>query len=231
MERPAPAGVFITLEGPDGAGKSVQARRLADTLRERGHDVVLTREPGGTPLGEAVRTVVLGGAGTAPARDALLFNAARAVLVSDVIRPALKRGAVVISDRFADSTFAYQGAAGVDPAILATLQVLATDGLQPDLTILLDLPVEVALARRRTGPSAERTRFEDDAAHDESFHARVGALYRALAEADASRWQVIDAARPVEAVAAEVGAAADAVLNQIGRRGSEPASAAGRSIQ
>jgi dTMP kinase len=212
MERAAPAGVFITLEGPDGAGKSVQARRLADVLRELGRDVVPTREPGGTPLGEAVRDVVLGGSGTAPARDALLFNAARAVLVSDVIRPALERGAIVISDRFADSTFAYQGAAGVDPGILATLQLLATGGLQPDLTILLDLPVDVALARRRAGPSGERTRFEDDPAHDHAFHERVRALYLAVAEGDPARWRVIDAARPVEAVAEDVRAAADAVL-------------------
>lgn len=212
MEGRSERGVFVTLEGPDGAGKSVAAARLADALRTRGHHVVLTREPGGTPFGEAVRTVVLGGAGSAPERDALLFNAARAVLVRDVIRPALEQGAIVVCDRYADSTLAYQGAAGVDTETLMTVGRLATGGLRPDLTILLDVPVEIALERRRAGPRDERTRFEDDPAHDADYHERVRMAYLALAASEPDRWRVVDASAPVAQVAGHVLAAVEAML-------------------
>lgn len=186
-------GVFITLEGPDGAGKSSQATLLADRLRMAGLTVVLTREPGGTALGERIRDVVLardaraelavpGGAepdaGPAndrdPWADALLFNAARRQLVSEVIRPALAAGAVVVCDRFADSTLAYQGyGAGLSIEALRGLALLATDGLIPRRTVLLDVPPDHGLARRAEGPGAELTRFELAARHDVAFHERV----------------------------------------------------------
>jgi dTMP kinase len=233
MEARVTRGLFVTLEGPDGAGKSVQAARLAGALRDGGRDVVLTREPGGTPLGESIRAAVLGGRGATPERDALLFSAARAVLVADVIRPALGRGSIVVCDRFADSTTAYQGfGAGVDRALLADLERLATDGLTPDVTILLDVPVGVALERRVAGPAEEQTRFELDSAHDRSFHQRVREGYLALARAERGRWRVIDAARPVDEVARSVLSAVSAVLadrDREDRRRSEPLTGAGRT--
>jgi dTMP kinase len=237
MEGRPEGGVFITLEGADGAGKSVQAARLATAIRERGHDVVLTREPGGTPLGEQVRHIVLGGADDAPERDALLFNAARAVLVRDVIRPALARGAVVVCDRFADSTIAYQGAgAGLDQDDLRTLERLATGGLRPDVTVLLDLPPTVALGRRHAGPATDRTRFEDGAAHDRAFHERVRSGYLALAAQEPGRWRIVDARNSVDAVAQAILDAVEPVLADLAPQraprpvsASEPMSRAGRT--
>jgi dTMP kinase len=196
-------GVFITLEGPDGAGKSSQQAYLAERLTEAGETVTVTREPGGTQLGERVRAVLLdSSAAHDPLSDALLFNAARHQLVEDVIAPALSDGGVVLSDRFADSTLAYQGYGGGAP--LDTLKVLAeiaTDGLLPTRTVLLDLPVEDGLARRQGGPAAELTRFETSAAHDRAFHERVRAGYLELATAEPARWRIVDASRPPEEVA------------------------------
>lgn len=190
-------GIFITLEGPDGAGKSSQQRLLIDRLRavagER--ETVAAREPGGTPLGERIRGILLE-SGTAhdPLIDALLFNAARRALVVDVIRPALSRGAVVVCDRFADSTIAYQGYGGNTPmADLAAMADVATGGLRPARTVLLDLNVDDGLARRRGGPAAELTRFETSDAHDREFHERVRAGYLTLAAAEPERWRVVDA--------------------------------------
>jgi dTMP kinase len=201
------AGLFITLEGPDGSGKSTQAARLADALASRGARVTRTREPGGTAVGERIRAVVLTyrDASHAAVTDALLFSAARAQLVEEVIRPALAGGAVVVCDRYADSTLAYQGyGGGVDIDALRELQRLATGGLQPDLTLLLDLPVDAGLARRAHGPDAEVTRFEAGVAFDRAFHERVRAGYLQLAAREPARWQVVDADRDPDVVAADL---------------------------
>ena len=217
-QRQAGSGRFITLEGPDGAGKSIHAERLAAALRARGLTVTLVREPGGTALGEAIRRILLDrGLVHAPAADALLFNAARAQLVAEVVRPALGRGEVVVCDRFADSTLAYQGhGSGMDLEALRVLAAVSTGGLVPDRTILLDLPVEVGLERRRRGPAAEQTRFEDDARHDRAFHDRVRAGFLALAEAAPGRWRVVDAAAAEERVAADVLVAVADLLPTVG---------------
>jgi dTMP kinase len=197
-------GLLLTLEGPDGAGKSSQAELLGDRLREAGIEPVLTREPGGTLFGERVRRVLLenDGAGHEALADALLFNAARRQLVSEVIRPALERGAIVVCDRYADSTLAYQGyGAGVPLTDLQTLADIATGGLRPDRTVLLDLAPDAGLARRAGGPGAELTRFELADAHDLDFHRRVRDGYLRLAASDPIRWRTVDASRP----AAELG--------------------------
>jgi len=197
------AGRFITLEGPEGAGKTVVAKRLARELEGRGHDVVSTREPGGTALGERLRAILLSqrsledGAPIDARADALLFNAARAQLVAEVIRPALGRGATVICARYTDSTLAYQGyGAGLSIAELRALATVATGGLVPDLTILLDVPPQVGLSRK-TG--ASRNRFES--AFDLEFHERVRAGFLDLAAAEPGRFRVVDSTRPIDVVA------------------------------
>jgi dTMP kinase len=193
---------FLTLEGPDGAGKSTQATRLAERIRRTGgREVLLTREPGGTPIGERVRGVLLRGAERDPLTDALLFNAARRQVVADVIGPALARGAIVVCDRFADSTLAYQGyGAGVALDSLRALADIATGGLTPNRTILLDLSPEAGLARRANGAPSEVTRFESGAGHDLAFHQRVRAGYLELAAAEPARWRVVNADRQPDAV-------------------------------
>jgi dTMP kinase len=192
-------GVFIVFEGPEGAGKSTQARLLANRLQSEGRDVVFTREPGGTPIGEQVRTVLLDQSNCAmlPETEALLYSAARAQHVGDVIRPALERGAVVVCDRFADSTLAYQGGGrGLSMEDLRAVQRLATGGLTPTLRILVDVPVEVGL-RRRFGAADEVNRL-DVAGVD--FHRRVRAAYVALAAEDESSWVVVDGNDEVDVV-------------------------------
>jgi dTMP kinase len=201
------AGRFVSLEGPDGAGKSRAAGRLIEHLRARGHDVTLTREPGGTRLGEQIREILLssGPIEHSPEADALLFNAARSQLVAEVIAPALERGEVVVCDRFAGSTLAYQGfGAGVELSALRAVEAFAVRGTRPDLVLLLDVPVSVGLARRGEGDPSQLTRFEDQARHDEEFHQRVRHGYRALAEADPEHWRLVDANREPEAVDADV---------------------------
>lgn len=196
-------GVFITLEGPDGSGKSSLAPRLADALRDRGCDVVLTREPGSTRLGERIRDLLLStepGLGHTGVADALLFAAARAQHVTEVIGPALERGAVVVCDRFADSSIAYQGhGSGVPLPELGVVQRLATGGLVPDLTLLLDLPVEAGL-RRKSGEGTEVTRFE--ASFDVAYHERVRRAFLDFAAAEPARYVVLDAARDADEVLA-----------------------------
>ncbi len=211
--RPTARGRFITIEGPDGGGKTTQAERLRAHLEAAGQHVHLTREPGGTWLGERLREVLLartgdGSAATAPTdplTDALLFNAARRQLVREVVRPALDAGTTVVCARFADSTLAYQGyGAGVDLERLRSLADVATDGLVPDLTIVLDVPVETGLARKAPG---DITRFE--AEFDLAFHRRVRDGFLALAAAEPARVAVIDATASVDAVAAAVAAVVD----------------------
>lgn len=210
MTRPVAAdgrGRFITFEGPEGAGKTTQAARLEATLRARGLRVVATREPGGTALGERIREVLLAPSGEAidPLADALLFNAARRQLVAEVIEPALAAGTTVICARFADSTRAYQGYGGGLPlAELDRLEAVATGGLRPDRTILLDLPVEIGLARKAPD---DRTRFETS--YDLSFHQRVRNGFMAMAAAEASRFVVIDASGDPEDIARRVVRAVD----------------------
>ncbi len=193
-------GPFVTIEGPEGAGKTSQAERLRRLAVAAGIDVVVSREPGGTAVGEQVRAILLDPASAHGARtDALLFNAARAQLVDEVIRPSLERGTFVVSTRFADSTLAYQGhGAGLRLDDLRLLERFATDGLRPDLTILLDLPPEVGLGRK----GAEITRFE--AAFDLDFHRRVRDGFLELAAADPERFTVVDATAPEATVAGVV---------------------------
>ena len=205
MTSPEPGarrGAFISIEGPEGGGKTRQALRLRDLLVEAGLDVVLTREPGGTALGEVVRELLLSHKASGrseeidPRGDALLFNAARAQLVSQVIEPALAGGQTVICTRFADSTLAYQGfGQGLPLDELRRLERFATRGLRPDLTLLLDLPPEVGLARK-TG--TEVTRFE--AGFDLEFHGRVREGFRTLAAMERDRFVVIDASGPPDSV-------------------------------
>jgi dTMP kinase len=182
-------GFFVTLEGPEGSGKSTQAHRLAGRLTAAGYHCTLTREPGGTLLGEEVRKIILHELSPVPAADAFLFNAARAQLVAEVIEPALARGDVVICDRFADSTLAYQGyGAGQSIEALRALADYAAGDIVPDLTILIDLPVEDGLRRKRD--SAEINRFEST--FDLAFHRRVRDGFLALAAAEPDRFVVLD---------------------------------------
>jgi dTMP kinase len=221
---PSPRGWFITIEGPDGAGKTSQVEQLAGHLRARGLDVVSTREPGGTWLGEQLREVLLARTGSAAPMDALtdafLFNAARRQQVAEIIEPALAAGRTVLCARFADSTLAYQGyGSGVPLEQLRAIEAVSINGVRPDLTILLDLPVETGLLRKAPG---DVNRFE--AEFDVAFHRRVREGFLALAVAEPTRFAVVDAGRAATEVAAAVNAAADQLL----RRG-EPNAAAMRT--
>ncbi|HVS35701.1 MAG TPA: dTMP kinase [Gemmataceae bacterium] len=198
---------FIALEGIDGAGKSVQCRLLADWLRGRGYGVRQVADPGGTPVGDALRSLVLGGQWEmAPITEALLFMASRAELVGRTVRPALDRGDAVVSDRFLLSNVVYQGyAGGLDPAVLWRLGLFATGGLEPDLSIVLDLPVEAAATRRRRAEDRIEGR---GASHQEAV--RQGFLAEARARPD--RIVVVNAAQSVEATAAAVAREVERVL-------------------
>ena len=200
---PSPSqGRLIAFEGVEGAGKSTQVELLRQALEKAGRRVVTTREPGGTPVGEQVRSILLDPASTLDARtEALLFAAARAQLVAQVIRPALERAEVVLCDRYLDSSLAYQGAArglGLEP--VAAINGFATEGLLPDLVVLLRVDPAEGLARQRGG----RDRIERQ---DLEFHQRVAQGFLDLAAADPERFVVIDGAAPVDRVAAEVRAA------------------------
>lgn len=193
--------MFITFEGPEGSGKSTQIALLADSLRDMGKKVIVTREPGGTKLGEQLRELLLESEHVpAATTEAYLMTAARAEHVRTVIRPALERGEWVLCDRFFDSTLAYQGAGrGLDIGELRALQHLALCDLVPDRTYLLDIDVVDGLRRRRA--VAERNRIDEEAV---SFHERVAAWYRDEAAHDPGRWRVIDAGQPVESVSQDI---------------------------
>lgn len=209
------SGLFITIEGPDGAGKSSQATLLAEHIRALGKTVVLTREPGGTRVGEGVRNVLLDleGEGHTAVSDALLYNAARHHSVIEVIRPALERGDVVISDRYVDSTLAYQGYGGGAPLDeLRAIQRLTTGGLMPTRTVLIDVTVDAGLSRRHSGPAEGLNRFETSSLHGSDFHQRVRDGYLQMASDDPARWRVVEGEADKEGVAARVWAAVEDLL-------------------
>jgi dTMP kinase len=204
--------LLITFEGPEGCGKTTQMHRLAGFLREQGYDVLATREPGGTAIGDRVRAILLDPAHAEmlPSSEFLLFSAARAQHVGQVILPHLARGGVVLSDRFADSSLAYQGYGyQQDLAVLRGISRYATHGLVPDLTVCLDVPVELGL-RRKTGGSGDAwNRMEQK---DIAYHERVRAGFLAMAAAEPERWVVVDASAGIEEVQAALRAALAARL-------------------
>ena len=198
---------FIVFEGGDGSGKSTQARSLLRRLRRRGVKVLRTHEPGGTLLGQSLRRLLKSGETMTPISELLLFEAARAQLVQQVIRPFLEQGGVVIADRFTSSTVAYQGyGRGLDRELIERLNREATGGLEPDLTVLLDLPVETALAR--IGGGNEDT--FDDAPVD--FHRKIRRGYSALAASDPGGWLVLDGQRPPEELSRDIWAKVQTIL-------------------
>jgi len=207
--------IFITFEGPDGSGKSTQIQLLAEYLQANSHTVVTTREPGGTPIGDQIRAVLHDVSNTAMVAEAeiLLYSASRAQHVGQLIRPALEQGHVVLSDRYADSTMAYQGfGRGLDLMALRRITEFATGGLMPDLTIYLDCPVEEGLERKqqaRASGEGEWNRLDREVVE---FHRRVRQGYLALAAAEPQRWLVLDACRSIEEVQAEIQQAVKSVL-------------------
>ncbi|MGQ0557431.1 MAG: dTMP kinase [Nitrospiraceae bacterium] len=192
-------GIFMTLEGGEGSGKTTQARRLCERLTAQGLDVLYTREPGGTLLAERLRSMLLdhSGESIAPETEACLIFAARRQHVDHVIKPALARGVTVVCDRFSDSTIAYQGyGRGLDLRILRTMNDWATGKLAPQLTLLFDVPVAVGLSRRR-GRTATQNRLDREA---ERFHRKVRTGFHALARREPRRIMVIDSTQPLESV-------------------------------
>lgn len=206
-------GLFVTLEGADGCGKTTQAGLLVQDLAAWGFQVAATREPGGTPLGEAVRGLLLDAATAIDSRaEALLYLAARAQHVARHIKPLLAAGRVVVCDRFSDSTLVYQGwGRGLPLAVLTRLDAFATAGLAPDITLLLDAPAEVLVARRRARGGQDRLEKEDG-----DFHRQVVAGFRRLAAAYPQRIVVIDAAAAVAEVRQQVRQAMRACLQKRG---------------
>jgi len=199
--------MFITFEGPEGGGKSTQARLLAERLRAAGHTVTLTREPGGTLAGKAMRAIWDDPAHSdlLPITDLLLICADRAQHVGSLIRPALERGEIVISDRYADSTRAYQGyGSGVASATLETLLRIATGGLVPDLTILLNLPAAEGLERRHAASQSGAAQLDRLDRRSLEYHQRVQAGYLQLAAQEPARWVTFDARQPIEELAEEI---------------------------
>lgn len=191
--------MFITLEGPDGSGKSMQVPALTEFIHSLGYEVLSTREPGGTYIGDQIREVIMrmDNKSMHPRTEILLFCAARAQIVSEVILPQLEKGVVVISDRYADSTLAYQGYGhGVDLAILRQLLNFATGGLTPDLTLLFDVDIETGLTRRQAG-GGEWNRLDD---YELAFHRRVRAGYLELAAVEPQRWVRVDAGQSPQQV-------------------------------
>lgn len=205
--------LFVTFEGPDGSGKSTQARLLAAALRARGHAVVETREPGGTLVGERIRDILLHPSGPPITQltEALLLNASRAQLLAEVIVPALGRGEIVLCDRYADSTLAYQAyGRGMDEEVIRDLQAIATNGVLPNLTVYVDIEPETGQAR--TAARGAQNRLDG---LDIDFHRRVRAGYRALAAAEPERWLVVDGNDSPEDIHRAILQRVDRVLKEV----------------
>lgn len=195
-------GIFISFEGIEGSGKTTQARLLADHLSKKGYAVVLTEEPGGTPIGLKIREVLLNvdHAEMHPVTELLLYNASRRQHVQEIILPAINAGKVVLTDRFSDSTLAYQGfGRGIDVSVIETLDRMATGGLKPEITLLLDIDVEMGLRRNRGANKIDRIELEDI-----EFHKKVRAGYHELARSEPGRIKVIDASGTVEEIQGKV---------------------------
>ena len=204
-------GLFITFEGGEGVGKSTQVRRLAARLQAAGREVVVTREPGGSPGAEAIRNLVLNGSADrwSPVTETLLMYASRRDHIERTLQPALQRGAVVLCDRYADSTRAYQGAAGgADPGLISALEHFILEDVRPVLTLVFDLDPELGLARALGRPDAE-ARFESKGL---DFHRRLRAGFLAIAAAEPDRCRIVDASGDPDAVEARVLGAAGPVL-------------------
>ena len=197
--------LFITFEGPEGSGKSTQARLLAEWLSAQGLNVLFTREPGGTSIGDRLRQILLSpnSAGLVPEAEVLLFSASRAQLVREAILPHLEAGGIVVCDRYADSTYAYQGyGRGLDMDTLRRITHFATQGLVPDLTFLIDIPVEEGLRRKRRGNGEDDWNRMEAELH--AYHERVREGYLELAAQEPARWVVLDGRKPVEVVQEQV---------------------------
>jgi dTMP kinase len=222
------SGLFVTFEGGEGAGKSTQIRRLADQLRRRGHDVLVTREPGGSPGAEAVRHVLLSGAAEefGVRMEAILFAAARNDHVEEVIRPALESGAVVLCDRFIDSSRVYQGVTGnLEWDFIERLQRIAINGVVPDCTLILDLPAEIGLKRaRKRGAGNAPDRFERE---EIETHEKRREAYLEIAEAEPGRCHVVNAERSEEEIADEIFAVVEPLARELGFTHSSSAESVG----
>jgi len=191
-------GRFISLEGIEGTGKSTQAKLLSDYLKDKGFDIVLTEEPGGTQIGLRIRELLLSveHKGMTAVTELLLYNASRSQHIREIILPAISRGAIVITDRFTDSTIAYQGfGRGIDPGLIDSIDLIATGRLRPDITILLDLDAEVGLKRNKGINKIDRLELEDL-----EFHQRVRNGYHILAEKEPERIKLIDASAGIQEI-------------------------------
>ena len=207
-------GIFITLEGPDGSGKTTQAHLLVEWLRDQGHPVLLTREPGGSDIGDQIRGVLhdSANAAMAPRTEFLLYSASRAQHVSQLVLPSLAAGKVVVSDRYADSSLAYQGyGRGLDLEILHAITAFATQSVKPDLTLYFDIAAGQGLHRRLLSGEVWN-RMDAEAL---AFHRRVRSGYLELARAEPERWEVIDANRPIKDVQRDVRGVVEARLRAI----------------
>lgn len=204
------SGLFITFEGGDGSGKSTQSKLLVDWLQTQGRTVVTTREPGGTELGEELREIVLHSHGhITPKTEALIYAADRAHHIATKVRPAVEKGDVVVQDRYFDSSVAYQGVArGLGAEQVREISMWATDGMVPDLTILLDLDATIGRGRL----DASRTRYDRLEAEEQEFHDRVRAAYLHIAEAEPDRFLVLDATAPIADIAVAIRSRVSALL-------------------
>jgi dTMP kinase len=209
-------GFFVTLEGPEGSGKSTQSRMLAEHLESLGEDVLHTREPGGTAIGDQIREILhsLANTAMAPRAELLLYNAARAQIVAEVIRPALEAGRIVLSDRYADSTIAYQGyGRQLDLELVKRITEFATGGLKPDLTFFIDVTVDEGLQRRKDGHSRGEEWNRMDSLSRE-FYDRVRAGYLEMMREEPERWVYIDGSKGIETVQDELRRRMNGALEQ-----------------